>query len=73
MKTNKKRLKKRLIACAAISLLAAVQPPTTGREVEKPETAVRLVEGRVFRVRKNRNGFRFPKKIKPSFRNTGRH
>lgn len=68
MKTNKKRL----IACAAISLLASVQPTSAGREVEKPETAVRLVEGRVFRVRKNRNGFRFPKKIKPSFRNTGR-
>lgn len=68
MKTNKKRL----IACAAISLLAAVQPATTGREVEKPETAVRLVEGRTFRVRKNRNGFRFPKKVKPSFRNTRR-
>jgi hypothetical protein len=68
MKTNKKRL----IACAAISLLAAVQPAAAGREVERPETAVRLVEGRVFRVRKNRNGFRFPKKVKPSFRNTGR-
>ena len=68
MKTSKKRL----IACAAISLLASVQPMSAGREVEKPETAVRLVEGRVFRVRKNRNGFRFPKKIKPSFRNTGR-
>lgn len=68
MKTNKKRL----IACAAISLLASVQPMSAGREVEKPETAVRLVEGRMFRVRKNRNGFRFPKKIKPSFRNTGR-
>lgn len=68
MKTNKKRL----IACAAISLLAAVQPTATGREVERPETAVRLVEGRTFRVRKNRNGFRFPKKVKPSFRNTGR-
>lgn len=68
MKINKKRL----IACAAISLLASVQPTSVGREVEKPETAVRLVEGRVFCVRKNRNGFRFPKKIKPSFRNTGR-
>ena len=68
MKTSKKRL----IACAAISLLASVQPMSAGREVEKPETAVRLVEGRMFRVRKNRNGFRFPKKIKPSFRNTGR-
>lgn len=68
MKTNKKRL----IACAAISLLAAVQPAAAGREVEKPETAVRLVEGRMFRVRKNRNGFRFPKKVKPSFRNMGR-
>ena len=68
MKTSKKRL----IACAVISLLASVQPTSAGREVEKPETAVRLVEGRMFRVRKNRNGFRFPKKIKPSFRNTGR-
>lgn len=68
MKTNKKRL----IACAAISLLAAVQPAAAGREVERPETAVRLVEGRVFRVRRNKNGFRFPKKVKPSFRNTGR-
>ena len=68
MKTNKKRL----IACAAISFLASVQPMSAGREVERPETAVRLVEGRVFRVRKNRSGFRFPKKIKPSFRNTGR-
>lgn len=68
MKTSKKRL----IACAAISLLASVQPMSAGREVEKPETAVRLVEGRMFRVRKNRNGFRFPRKIKPSFRNTGR-
>ena len=68
MKTSKKRL----IACVAISLLASVQPMSAGREVEKPETAVRLVEGRMFRVRKNRNGFRFPKKIKPSFRNTGR-
>jgi len=67
-----KAKKKRLIACAAISLLAAVQPAAAGREVEKPETAVRLVEGRMFRVRKNRNGFRFPKKVKPSFRNTGR-
>lgn len=68
MKTNKKRL----IACAAISLLAAVQPAAAGCEVEKPETAVRLVEGRMFRVRKTRNSFRFPKKVKPSFRNTGR-
>lgn len=65
MKANKKRL----IACAAISLLAAA---AVGREAEKPETAVRLVEGGMFRVRKNRNSFRFPKKVKPSFRNTGR-
>ena len=35
MKTNKKRL----IACAAISLLAAVHP-AGGREIEKTETAV---------------------------------
>lgn len=67
MKTNKKRL----IACAAVSLLAAAAA-AEAREVEKPETAVRLVGGGVFRVRKNRNGFRFPKKVKPSFRNTGR-
>lgn len=68
MKANKKRL----IACAAISLLASVQPSAAGREVERPETAVRLVEGAVFRARKNRNGFRFPGKMKPVFRNTGR-
>jgi len=68
MKTNRKRL----IAWAAISLLASAPPTSAGREIEKPETAVRLVEGRTFSVRKNRNGFRFPKKVKPSFRNTGR-
>lgn len=68
MKTNKKRL----IACAAISLLASVQPTSAGREVEKPETAVRLVEGGVFRERKDKAWFKFPGKMKPSFRNTGR-
>lgn len=68
MKTNKKRL----IACAAISLLAAVQPTSTGRETEKTETTVRLVGSRTFPAWKNRNRFRFPKKMEPSFRNTGR-
>ena len=68
MKTNKKRF----IACAAISFLAAVQPTSTGREIEKTETTVRLVGSRTFRAWKNRNSFRFPKKVKPLFRNTGR-
>ena len=68
MKTNGKKF----IACAAISLLASVLPTGAGREIEKPETAVRLVEGRTFRVRKNKAWFKFPGKMKPSFRNTGR-
>lgn len=63
MKANEKRL----IACAAISLLAAVTP--AGREIERPETAVRLVEGGTFRAQKGWNGFRFHKK---AFRNKGR-
>lgn len=67
-----KAKKKRLIACAAISLLAAVQPSAAGREVERPETAVRPAECRTFRVRKSRNEFRFPKKARPSFRNARR-
>ena len=69
MKTSKKRL----IACAAaISFLAAVQQ-AAGREVERPETAARTIAvGGVFRVRRNRNWFRLPKKVKPSFRNPGR-
>lgn len=50
MKTNRKKL----IACAAISLLASVVPTGAGREIEKPETAVRLVRVRVFRERKNK-------------------
>ena len=61
MKTNRKKF----IACAAISLLASVLPAGAGREVEKAETAVRLVRVRVFHERKEKAWFRLP-------RNTGR-
>lgn len=61
MKTNGKKF----IACAAISLLASVLPTGAGHEIEKPETAVRLVRVRVFRERKEKAWFRLP-------RNTGR-
>ena len=61
MKTNRKKL----IACAAISLLASVVPTGAGHEIEKPETAVRLVRVRVFREWKEKAWFRLP-------RNTGR-
>ena len=68
MKTNGKKF----IACAAISLLASVIPTGAGREIEKPETAVRLVRVRVFSERKDKAWFKFPGKMKPSFMNTGR-
>ena len=61
MKTNRKKF----IACAAISLLASVLPTGAGHEIEKPETAVRLVRVRVFHERKEKARFRLP-------RNTGR-
>lgn len=64
-----KNSKKRLIACAAISLLSAVRPSATGREIEMPETAVRLVESGMFRARKDRNRFRLQQR---AFRNGGR-
>ena len=69
MKTNKKRL----IACVAISLLASVQPAVAGHEVEKPETTVRPVESMMFHVRNKKNKFKFPKKLKPSFKNARRY
>ena len=69
MKTNKKRL----ITCVTISLLASIQPAAAGREIEKPETTVRPVESMMFHVRNKKNKFKFPKKLKPSFRNARRY
>ena len=69
MKTNKKRL----ITCVAISLFASIQPAAAGREVEKPETTVRPVESMMFHVRNKKNKFKFPKKLKPSFKNARRY